>query len=756
MQEAGLRIDCTEDIFHLLSRTRKRSRKEMHRMIRSAPALFVAILLAACGKGKSTDNGRPGATVCSSALDCAGNQLCVNSSCVPTCHSTAECATGLVCDEAVCLSPACGNDVQCGAPSSGQVCTNGACATAPAASQLASCLITPAPAVVRAGAANGIQLKVLAQDSAGKPLRFTNFSWAATGHGAVDQYGVVTGTDAGDISVTATVTGSTKSCTSTVHSYGTPVAGALRVTVINIHTKEPINGAKVVLGSGPSVTAPLLTGPDGTVTFPNQTGVTSVHVFASDYSYASYIDTPSKDLLVPLSPVVRSSQRSGFTGHVCESRQAEPSCPPEGDFAPLNTQGEGVHLAFFGSGVSNSLLDLSLDTLLGPPHSVTVSLGQSSKPVNLPWGMVLGVGSNFFGTQDYRVFADGGVRALWGMGGNLSVSTVNQILGPALQGGAATVDMGMLLPQLLPLLARTQAGTVIGVRAPANASPPIFSSASIPLATPMRVRVTAATPDLPQLDGSYLDGVWAVAGAMDYPIGFVPLGMTAGLSVKDSAGHNTAKIADSNCTDAPAVCANKLLLKMAPENGGTEGSKIGVALLALNFGGAAPGASRVAVSGLIKVVDQLDYVASATGTAMLFTDRAFLALPAANSIAVQKISRQMIINNDADVHHPPTIYRFDLENHARLNWNIWMSPVGSDAAHIVQLPDPSTVDSSLVDPFQDAMGDDGKTLGPQARLLALQLTGAQTPAGLETFSNLTLDNLGTSLAAFTVLQVPVQ
>jgi hypothetical protein len=342
------------------------------------------------------------------------------------------------------------------------------------------------------------------------------------------------------------------------------------------------------------------------------------------------------------------------------------------------------------------------------------------------------------------------------MGGNVSVSTVTQILGPALQGGAATADIGTLLPQLLPLLAKTQAGTVMGVRAPGNASPPTFSPAGIPLTTPMRVRVTAATPDLPQLDGSYLDGVLAVAGAMDYPIGFVPLGMTAVLSVKDSAGHNTAKIADPNCTDAPAACANKLLLKMAPENSGTEGSKIGVALLALNFGGLAPGSSRVAVSGFIKIVDQVDYVASATGTAMLFTDRAFLALPAANSITVQKTSRQVIINSDADARHPPTIYRFDLENHARLNWNIWMGPVGSDAAHIVQLPDPSTVDSSLVDPFQDAMGDDGKTLGPQARLLALQLTGALTPAGLETFSSLTLDNLGTSLAAFTALQLPIQ
>src|SRR6202171_3195802 len=193
----------------------------MHRMIRSVPALFVALLVASCGQGKPTD-GRPdtGPKVCSSSLDCAASQLCINSACVPSCRSTAECgASGLVCDEGVCLSPACGNDGQC---SSGQVCLNGACATAPAASQVASCVITPDAAVVRAGASNGIQLKVLAKDSAGKPLRFTTFGWAATGAGAVDQNGVVTGSGAGDISVTAMATGSTATCTATVHSYGAP------------------------------------------------------------------------------------------------------------------------------------------------------------------------------------------------------------------------------------------------------------------------------------------------------------------------------------------------------------------------------------------------------------------------------------------------------------------------------------------------------------------------------------------------------
>src|SRR5258708_35106423 len=103
------------------------------------------------------------------------------------------------------------------------------------------------------------------------------------------------------------------------------------------------------------------------------------------------------------------------------------------------------------------------------------------------------------------------------MGGNVSVSTVTQILGPALQGGAATADIGTLLPQLLPLLAKTQAGTGLGVRAPGAASPPTLSPPGLPLHTPLRGGVAAATPRLPPVHGAELARTVAVAGAAGDP-----------------------------------------------------------------------------------------------------------------------------------------------------------------------------------------------------------------------------------------------
>jgi hypothetical protein len=568
-----------------------------------------------------------------------------------------------------------------------------------------------------------------------------------------------------------------------VHAYAAPADGALRVTVINIHTKEPVAGAKVVLDTG---TTPTVTAANGTASFPGVTGTHDVHVFAAGYNYTSFVQTDVKDLLVPLVPWVSTTLRSGFMGHMCSNRKApdgtvlDAKCTPESEFSPLNKNGQAVHLAFFGSAIPNSLLDLSVSTLIGPLHKVVLSLtggkacstdpecgtgqacsatGKCGTPANLPYGLVLGLTDDFFGTQDYRVFADGGLRALWGIGGNLTFQDLLPVV-PALTGGA-NLDVGKLLPVLLPLFAGLQAGATVGVKAPDNGTPqhaPAFSSANIALTTPMRLRIAPISPDLPKIDGNYVDGVLVVAGAMSYPLGFVPLGLTAGLSAPDATGKNSAKVADPVCVQnggTTAACAtNKLPMKLAAQNGGTEGSPMGVALLALNFGGLTPGSTqRVAVSGQIKVLDKVDYVAPTDNVPAFPTIPSFLNMPATTSVTVAKLSRQVTVTGDADP--AVQIYRFELENNARLTWNIWMGRVGT--SRTLTLPDPNAISSELTDPFQDAPGDDGVPHGPSARLLALQFNDAsKTAAALETFGSLTLDAIGSSLQAFTAVQVPVQ
>ena len=367
----------------------------MHRLIRSALSLAAIAALAACSKG----NGGPpdaGGTACSTLADCAGNQVCLNSTCVNICHSTAECQTAAtpnnVCEEGVCLAPACGNDGQCG---SGNSCLNGKCASSPVATQVASCTVTPNPGDVRVGST--VQLKAIPQDSDGAPLHFGAVTWAATSGATITSGGVLSATAPGDITVTATA--GTKTCSGIVHAYDAPGLSTLRVTVINMHTKEPIAGAKVVVCDSAGVCAAAAdTASDGTfATSSFDVTKHDVHVFAAGYSYTSFIQTDATDLLVALPPFVSPSLRSGFSSHMCDSKSDDPNtgdstkpqCPsPQGEFAPLQDQGEAVHLAFFGSGIPNSLLDLSVDTLVGPMHDVTITIPgtTTSKPLTLPYG----------------------------------------------------------------------------------------------------------------------------------------------------------------------------------------------------------------------------------------------------------------------------------------------------------------------------------------------------------------------------------
>ena len=745
----------------------------MHRMFRFAPAL-ASIALFACG-GSSKGIPDAGQAACATLADCTGNggkQVCLNSVCVNTCSSNAECQTAatpnFVCEEAVCLSPACGNDSQCG---SGQSCLGGACKTAASPSQVASCEVTPNPGDVRVGST--LQLAIVAQDADGKPVHLAGgITWSAAAGARVDTNGVVTGSAAGDTTITAAA--GSKTCTSTVHVYDAPAASTLRVTVINMHTKEPVVGAKVLIDAS---TTALTTDARGSASATVAAGAHDVHVFAIGYNYTSFVQTTSTDLLVPVAPYVPVTLRSGFASHLCDSKTDDPNtgdltkpqCPsPEGEFAPLQDQGEAVHLAFFGSSVPNSLLDLSVDTLVGPMHSVTIALPgtTTSKPLTLPYGLVLGIGTNFFGTNDPRVYAEGGVRALWGIGGNINLSKIITILSPLLAPNA-TIDIGALLPQLLGFFSRLEAGAVVGVQAPANATgtgTPTFKTQPIQLTTPMRLRVDATSPRLPTLDGKYLDGVLAVAGALDSPMGFLPLGLTAGLSAKDNAGG----VLDPTCdTTGTVPCDTNLLpIKFAPENGGTEGSPVAVSLLALNFGGLTPGsATHVAVSGQVSIIpnDQLKYVAPG-GAYPKIKPPDFMKLPASSSVVVTRSTRNVSITGDGDANMQ--VYRFELENAARQNWNLWAPPAGSaTAVRNFHLPNPGFYSgtgpcdpmAALCDPFADAQALDGTTHGPTARILALELTSnTVTPDQLETFSGaLHIDELGAALKAFTALQVTV-
>jgi hypothetical protein len=601
-----------------------------------------------------------------------------------------------------------------------------------------SCFITPSPAVVHAG--SKLQLTAVVKNAVGTVVPFKGVTWTAAG-GTIDSNGVLTGgVPAGATGgATVTATAGTKTCTASIVTY----AGATttqRVVVTDSQTKKPIQGAFVVVGDDP--TASKKTDATGVVSFDGiAAGPRNVHVFAAGYNYASYLNTTNTDVLISLPPSVPLPQRSGYQGTITVD-----------DFAKLSEKDQIVHLGFFGSGVTNSILDFSVDTLVGPSRPVTVNLA-GKHDLSLPSGLVLGVADDLFQTGTYKMYSEKGKRVLWGLGGNIDIATVLAAAGPLLSGGTGNIDVGTLLPQLLPLLGKLQAGAIAGVEAPddAPAGPnpqPTFQPQTVPLNTPLRLRAVAKAPDMPTVDGTYVDGIIALAGASAFPMGFVPLGLTAGLAAVDANGKKTAKVNDPSCDPKGTVACNtsNLPIKLAAANNGLEGSPYGTVLIALNFGGLTPGSTGgIAVSGLVKLQSEVKFTSSDQSPAAIdYGTRQFLRLPNTGAVTFTKSTRKAVLSADADA--SVQIYRFEVENGSRLNWNVWTDKAG--AGKSFTLLDPSKVDASLTDPMADA--------STSARLIGIVTTdSANTYAKLTGFGDLTLDNIGNNLSAFSVITIPV-
>ena len=663
---------------------------------------------------------------------------------MPTCASNAQCSNGQVCEDGLCNAPGCGSAADCG---TAQVCSGGSCTAAPTAAQISSCDVTPNPAVVAQG--KTVQISTVARSS-GKAVPFSAFSWTATGPGTIDSKGLVTANGAGDITVTASA-GNTATCSCKVTAYATNTVGTLRVVVINTFTKKPAAGATVVVGQ-PTGTAPLKvqTDANGVATFAAPGAAPyAIHVFAAGYDYFSLVGTTNTDVLAPLQPSVLAATRSGFKGTMNAAA-----------FAPLNVPGESVHLAFFGSGIPGSPIDIGVQTLLGVSRPVTITLAGQSKTLPLPSGLVLGVSDNLFGTEEYKVYAEPGQRILWGFGGNLNLTSVVGALGPVLSGGSANIDVGSLLTQLLPLVGKLQAGQVSGVVSPANGANPTFTSQQIPLNTALRLRTTVRLADLPKQDGKYLGGVVALGGALAYPLGFVPQGLTAGLANKDASGNPTAKVLDPTCdtSGGTAVCAtSKLPMRVAPMNNGLEGQKWGFLALAANLSGLSVSGSGgtasagIGLSGLVKQVDAVNYIAPpADGQTVDLTARGFMNLPASDSSALAKATRVVTLPAAAD--SSAKFVRVGVQNNAGLNWNIWMP--ANVAATTVTLPDPFAL-ATLTDPLADSTASDGTVGGPSGLLLNVSLGSGQF-ADVSGFGTVNLDQLGAAVDAFTLISVKIQ
>ena len=623
----------------------------------------LACLLTACPPPKPvTDAGTNPNGDCTDDTDCLDPALffCDGEKCQPTCHSKEQCTAagrgaypidycdvglGCQCDEGKCVGSLCAADSDCGA----QVCRNGTCVDAPAASSVDSCQVTPDFAVVRGG--SKVKFWVSTWDAAKNPVVLkTGITWTAIGAGlsgtgtsASQEFSVAsTSTAVGPVAAVQAAMG-TKSCTAKVVVLPDSVpVNNLDVLVTDELSGRPIDGASVMASgatTGTLLGAVQTTGGGGAsgyarVALPAGTASVTLSVFHDAYNYltiANYDASSTGADARFLSVVLRRNQVDQYGGY-------------KGTFTGVPDTGN-IHAAIAGMSIAGSITDLSVAQLLGPNVKTNIKIGSIDQPnVPLPAGTYLGFSANKIktevsaqglagvcfkvdGTPDEAKIAAGacGTRSAWALAGDVPIKDLPI---DAFAGG--DLDFGKVLGRIVPIFSKFSSSLVRDVAFDlkptpgADAGQPNFDDTTgfvtrdqvfgqVPLAFDFVVR----SPDLPKYRDAYTDGLVLLGGAIVPGRGVVPLGIGAGVNTTPQ----DAKTDTQGELGGPGLVS----LRMAPTHHGLEGADYGIIALALSLKSMNDG---LATSALFSRVPNNKIQFDPKGQSVVDIGSSFLGFPA--------------------------------------------------------------------------------------------------------------------------------
>lgn len=684
------------------------------RVTLATPLLGVALglILAACGEpagntdGGTTDAGTDGgsdqcqlheANCCTRSPDCkhlngtytaycdksvgACEYLCnADSDCAGESFMPDQCAGGAcVCDEGYCKIPACSADADCQDPN--LACVGGSCEDRTALPAATSCVIAPAPVYLHEGAT--LQLKAYALVDGKYAVTDGSFSWASDDASAVtvdSATGEITGgTATAAATVTATIGSAT--CDVTVNNYAAIGGSDVRVLVLDELTRQPVEGATVVVYDPDGEAGQGSTAIDGTITLQGISAAeVDVHVFTpstgtasapNGYAYVSAVGISDKDLVVYLPRNAVPGQAGGFKGTMTKA-----------DFDKLGT--DDVHIALAGASIPGNFIDIDLNILIGELITTHVEYGSViNDDLPLPSGLVMGIGNDFF-KSDYMPLAVPGLRTAWALGGNLPLTQVTQVLAPVLGGGTSDIQIGPLVGALLPLFGSFYSGIQPGVNieeyprvddGSGNMLPDFskFPNETIDIDTALSLKGVVTIPTLPQMQTvddqgnpttKYLDGAIVLGGVLVDGQGLVPLGITAAMDVNDATTETPNGIVNDSDTDSNND--GKAVIRLAPQHGGIEGSEyvlLGLALGLDSIGGSGGGQ---AISGFARRVNRIEFE-----QALDFGASQFLGL--AQSATVD-------VNTDGSASYTPadvsgaSFYRLAIDSPDEHTWVVYHGP----------------------------------------------------------------------------------
>ncbi|MHB1844017.1 MAG: hypothetical protein ACYCWW_04160 [Deltaproteobacteria bacterium] len=750
-----------------------------------------------------------GETACNSAGDCPNqsNYKCTSNCCVFFCNPAngpADCVAngepckssplGCVCDEGVCKSKVCSADSEC-AGQSGAVCKGGSCVAADPVASVASCVVQPNPAVLHAGQSQ--QFTVATFDSNGSALVLAPGSaqWSITGAGATGSsfssstnglltVGTTPSTAFGDTSIGVTFSGVSVTCSAIATVYAPPAVGS-QVTLLDAESMLPVTDAQVQFSDASgnllltAVTGDSLGRYVWTTTPPT---AALLNVFDQSYQYVS-VSAPASGglpadmvLLLSQNPVIDPATKSPVVGGYTGDFRSEPGILDPGHGEPASETGD-IHFGLAGTAIPQDLLDISLSTLLGPTHDVTINIG-GSNVVPLPQGIELGLSdTNYFKCSYDGLGAPGGCglpacsgssttgclnsetspsasdfgqsrfacgkRSAWGLGGGIPFSAVAAQIGGS---GTSGVNIGALLGSLLPLFNSFNSGVVYEV--PYTLAPPIpanqvkdacsgndftdatplpnpaalNSSVTLSLDTPLALAASVTLPALPKLGGTCQQTALVLAGAVESGIGLLPLGISAGTNTQSGATSSTCQTYDSDTPSGGTPNADgHVSLHLAPEHGGVERSSYGVVALAVDVGGlVGKSKGKFGLSGLVQTFPQgMPY-----GTSVPFSGATggFLGYAEAASYLW---SGRALTNPSGGVTNSSWM-RLRFQDAAQAEWVVYFDPSTSGA--VLPVPPSSFKDRTYA---SDASG--GKAASTEIQ--AVEATSGTTYSSFLDFTN---------------------
>ncbi len=500
------------------------------------------------------------------------------------CNTTADCATygaNFECDpvDALCYPIVCTENGDC---PTGFVCLAGGCEQAPSCDNATSIQINQGNGLIRQG--ETLTLSATVFNANGAKLELVGdslFSWgsslpAAVAVGASD--GVLTGGDtAGSSTITATLTCKTAvNTTVTYQNFPTVTAGDARVVVFNDKTGELLSGAKVFLDGTAVDTV------DGVANFASTdcSGGCDMHVFHADYTYVSAMGLTVQDMIVPLSANGDNTVAAGVLG------AQDPSPIPEAVVG-----NNDVRLGFTSFSIPGNLADLNFEALIGTMKETHVQIGTVlDDNIPLPGGLE-GYLMDDPIKEGFSAEAVAGKATLWGLGGYAKLADLIQIV---TQNLGDEIDVAAILGAILPLFESFYHGIVPGFDLQAIAKvadaddlngdgntddlvpdyanfTDIGSDMKLNQSQTQRTELTFA--NLPDYGDSCADSVIVLAGANQSGIGFVPLGLTAGLDKRTGTDTADCKVGEDN--------DGKIMVPFAPQHSGLSGYEyyfLGIAL----------------------------------------------------------------------------------------------------------------------------------------------------------------------------------